>query len=213
MLTWFFLFQFYGFKNLVKFSKVLAMSFEFTLKRKKKASKKLCRLSWKICPKQKNIDLQQYWGITLVGGPMKVLHKGCMRLVGLRNVMHAFFFTWKRYCKHTFRKYPDDEVGSIMITNLLHLLALPLTKTLHIDAGFEHKCFCSNFTQCVSEIWRVYILCVQMMSGQGEPTATTLVPFSPSWLRPFSGQISLRKIFNLKLRRPDLVWGEEIYHS
>jgi hypothetical protein len=41
----------------------------------------------------------------------------------------------------TFSKYPDDEAGSIMITNLLHLLALPLRKTLHIDAGFGHKCF------------------------------------------------------------------------
>jgi hypothetical protein len=50
-----------------------------------------------------------------------------------------------------------------MITNLLHLLALPLRKTL-----------------CVSERSEEYILCVQMMDGQGEPAATTLVPFSPS---------------------------------
>jgi hypothetical protein len=37
--------------------------------------------------------------------------------------------------------YPDDEVGSLMITKLLHLLALPLRKTLHIVARFGHKCF------------------------------------------------------------------------
>jgi hypothetical protein len=52
-----------------------------------------------------NIGTYLKRGITLVGDPMKVLHKGCM----------------KQYCVgiHTFSKYPDDEAESIMITNLV----------------------------------------------------------------------------------------------